>query len=396
MFSGLEKLAEDPILGLSEAFRADPRDDKIDLGVGVFKSDDGTTPIMRAVRAGEKAFLEAQSTKAYTPPRGVPGFAEGLERILFGSDHTVVKSGRLSTVQAPGGCGALRLAGELIQRRGQGRVYVGEPTWANHIPLLSAAGLTVDLIPYYDRMASTLTFERFAESLQTLGAEDVLLLHGACHNPTGADLDAAQWSAIGDIALDRGFLVFVDTAYHGIGHGLDRDADGIRSLAERLPEMLISYSCSKNFGLYRERVGALMAIGETAQAAEAIQSHLVSIARGMYSMPPAHGASIVKEILSTPALEQDWRAELGQMCETLREKRKLLVARAEEYQLGDILQFIEGQNGMFSLLPVTPDQVRRLRSEFGIYMTLNGRINVCGLTAGNVDRFCQALRAVSA
>ncbi|MBB5518497.1 amino acid aminotransferase [Amphiplicatus metriothermophilus] len=395
MFADVKPLPPDPILGLSKLFVDDPRERKIDLGVGVFRAADNTTPVLKAVKIAEQRLLERQATKAYAPPAGVPGFVEGAARLVFGEDSPVLRDGRSAGVQTPGGCGALRVGAEILRRLEAGTVYVGAPTWPNHAPLLTEAGLKLEMIPYYDAQARAIEFDGFIAAVEKLGPGDVLLVHGACHNPTGADLDRAQIDAIIETADRRGFLPFVDLAYHGFAAGLDDDAYIVREMARRLPELLVSYSCSKNFGLYRERTGALLIVGETGERAGAIQSHALNVARGMYSMPPAHGGSIVAEILQSPELEAKWRDELAHMRDTVKANRRLLARTAAEMQLGDALAYIEGQNGMFSLLPLSEKQVLAMREKHGVYMTGNARINLCGVNAGNVAHLCEAYRDVT-
>ncbi len=394
MFETLDALPPDPILGLSIAYRKDTHTDKIDMGVGVYKDHTGKTPIMKAILEAERIFLAQEGTKSYTPPAGFPGFIDGIIKELFGAGHMATAAGRVNGVQAPGGCGALRLAGELLVRRGSKKLWVGTPTWANHMPLLSAAGLTVETTPYYDKNETTLLFDAFAAHLRTLGPEDIVLFHGACHNPTGSDFSPAQWIEIAEIVVERGFLPFVDTAYHGFAKGLEEDAVAVRLLAETVPEMLISYSCSKNFGLYRERTGGLLVMGKTADNAIAVKSHMENIARAMYSMPPAHGGALVTTILQSQELASMWREELNAMREDVIGKRQLLVRAARNNGLDNSLSYIANQNGMFSLLPITPDQVGVLREEHSIYMTNGGRINMCGISETNVDKFCKAYRSV--
>ncbi|MEL6111798.1 MAG: aromatic amino acid transaminase [Pseudomonadota bacterium] len=393
MFNNLDTLPEDPLLGLTQAYRNDPCEEKIDLGVGVFKTPDGTTPIMRAVKEAERRLTAAQQTKVYAPPVSVPGYIDHLSALVFGDAPASDASCRIG-VQAPGGCGALRLGAELLARRGAQRVLVGAPTWANHIPLMEAAGLRVEQEPFYNKASGTQETGDFLTAVEQLGPEDCLLLHGACHNPTGADLSSDDANAILDLAQRRGFLVFIDVAYHGFAQDLEADRAIVRQFAAGLPELMISYSCSKNFGLYRERTGAIFVQGQSERVAMAAQSHLINIARGSYSMPPAHGASIVAEILQADDLRKDWRDELSTMAQTVREKRVMLVAAARETALGEALDFVAQQNGMFSLIPVSKEQVSVLRKDFGIYMADSGRINLCGLTEANVGQFVHALATV--
>ena len=394
MFEKFEPFPPDPLLGLTLAFRNDPRPSKIDLGVGVFRNANNETPVMKAVKSAERAVVEAESSKAYISPEGAPGFNEGLQSLLFGADHPALKDKRVQSVQTPGGCGALRIGGELLVKTSARGVTIGAPTWPNHLPLLEAAGLTVSMADFYVQDRGEIAFDRFMDAVQQLGVGDVLLLHGGCHNPTGADLSHGQVSAIIDAAQRLGFLPFVDMAYHGFAESLDADALIVREMAAKLPEILVSYSCSKNFGLYRERTGALIVVSQKPESALAVQSHIAKLARGSYSMPPSHGGFIVSKILNTPELDAEWRSELEQMAREVRANRTRLVETATGMGLGGRFDYVAQQNGMFSLLPVNAEQVGALRERHGIYMAASGRVNMCGLNAGNTETFCAALKDV--
>lgn len=391
MFEKTELLPPDPILGLSKMFREDTCANKIDLGVGIYRTPEGQTPVMAAVREAQNIVINNEITKAYSPPEGVPGFSENILELLLGEDSIALGQGCCTAIQTPGGCGALRIAGELLARSEIDGLSVGSPTWANHIPLLSAAGISIHAIPYYDVAKSVIDFDAFVAAIRKLGPKDVLLLHGCCHNPTGADLNELQINLLIEIALERGFLPFIDIAYHGLAKGLDQDAWMARQMIERLPEVLVSYSCSKNFGLYRERTGALIFKGNTAERARALRSQAISIARGLYSMPPAHGGAIVNEILSSGELTGLWQKELETMRTTIGDVRKQLVSFAHMTNLGNRLDFIGDQYGMFSLLPISDEMVEKLRTEQSIYMVSGGRINVCGVNEGNIRRLIDIL-----
>lgn len=391
MFEKTELLPPDPILGLSKLFREDPRENKIDLGVGVYRTPDGKTPVMAAVQEAQKIVVNNEVTKAYTPVDGAPGFTDNILKLVLGEESAAYRDGSCSAVQTPGGCGALRLAGELLARGEINSLTVGVPTWANHIPLLSAAGINIGTVPYYDTVKSQIDFEGFATGVRGLGPKDVLLLHGCCHNPTGADLNHDQIDQVIEIALVRGFLVFIDTAYHGFAKGLEEDAWIVRRMVERLPEVLVSYSCSKNFGLYRERTGALIYKGKTVERTKALHSQAINIARGIYSMPPAHGGVIVNEILSSAELTAVWKQELDEMRGVVNGNRKNLVAEARLTSLGDRLDFIGDQYGMFSLLPISNEVVEKLRVEEAVYAVGGGRINVCGVNEGNAKHLISVL-----
>ncbi len=395
MFADLKLLPSDSILGLTAAFRADTRENKIDLGVGVFRTPDNVTPVMQAVQRAQTEIVKSEGSKSYLPPEGAPGFDEAVVKLLFGENHPSLRDERALAVQTPGGCGALRVGSELLKRAGARSVHVGAPTWANHKPLLEAAGLEVKLLPFYNQKTCSIDFADFMSGVSALTKDDVLLLHGCCHNPTGADLSPAQIDTVLDAAEQNGFAVFIDSAYHGFANGLEEDAYLPREAARRLPSALITYSCSKNFGLYRERTGALIVVGENANHAIALRSHLISLARGMYSMPPAHGGLIVSKILHNAELYALWKNELDDMRNAINGNRELLAKTAHEMQLGDQFDYIVGQRGMFSLLPVTLEQTEAFKEAHGIYMTGNGRINICGINAGNVETLCAAYKSVT-
>jgi aspartate aminotransferase len=393
MLDAVRPLPPDPILGLIGAYQRDPNPDKVDLGAGVYRNADGDTPVFASVRAAEQALLAEQRTKAYVAPPGDPAFIAGVTRELFGADHEVLTDARVGAVQSPGGCGALRLGAELVQRLRPGAAtWVSTPTWPNHEPLLGDAGLKIHAYPYYDHDAHGIDVDAMLGTLASVDHDDVVVLHGCCHNPCGADLQPEHWDAIADIAADRGFVPFIDIAYHGLGEGLDRDAYGVRTLAARLPELFVAYSCSKNFGLYRERAGLICAVTPTAEAATAARSQLNSIARGIYSMPPAHGASIVGRILTDDDLTASWRDELTDMRERLLGMRRRFAERTAER--GMDFEFIAEERGLFSFLGLTPEQVQRLRDDFSVYLVGSSRINVAGITEGNVDYLADAVAAV--
>ena len=395
MFETLPLLPNDPILGLSIAYANDTNKNKVDLGVGVYKNDAGQTPIMKAVAEAEKLRIARDITKSYTPPAGVPGANEVSTRLVFGMDHPVVAAGRVRTVQAPGGCGALRLAAELIQRAKPGaNLWVSTPTWANHIPLLSSAGLKLREYPYYDYAHHTINFAAMLSTLKEVPRGDLVLLHACCHNPSGADLTREQWDQVGDVLVERGIIPFVDMAYQGFGEGLEEDAYGLRMLANRVPEMVVANSFSKNFGLYRERAASLsMVFADTAQA-DAGFSQLLNVARGIYSMPPAHGSTIVDIILHSDELTALWQGELTQMRQRIAGLRAQLVESLNALQHARDFSFIARERGMFSFLGLSVEQVRKLKSDYSIYMTDTSRISVAGLTIEKMDYVAKAIVAV--
>ena len=395
MFESLKPAAVDPILGLMAAFREDPRDNKIDLGVGVYQDDRGRTPVMDAVKRAESKLMELEQTKSY---QGIAGDAEYNSRMLalmFGDDHSILSSGRIKTLQAPGGSGALRVGAEVVKRaRPEAKLWVGVPTWPNHIPLLGSAGFDIEEYPYYDMESRQINSDLMMETLRKVPAGDVVLLHGCCHNPTGADLTNAQWDEITEIALERGFIPFIDTAYQGLGDGLEEDAYGMRTMAAKLPEMLIASSCSKNFGLYRERTGSITFITQTSEQATIVAAQAMSVARQIYSMPPAHGALLVSLILGDDELCSDWKAELEEVRLRIKSMRTLLADSIQDNAQGMDFSHIKRQNGMFSFLGVKPEHLVRLREEFGIYIVSSTRINLAGINSSNINYLSESIREV--
>jgi len=386
MFENLETLPPDPILGLSVAFREDPSPEKVDLSVGVYKNRSGVTPVMAAVQEAERALIEAQLTKVYLPPAGAPGFREGIHSLVMGDAAASLRS-RTAVVQTPGGCGALRLGAELIHRASPAAVILlSDPTWPNHGPLLSGGGLRLARHAYFDAASRSLTLQPMLDALESAAAGTVVLLQASCHNPTGLDPDHDQWRAILDVIAARRLVPFFDIAYQGLGDDLDADAWAIREAAVRLPEMLVAVSCSKSFGLYRERTGALLVLGEDAGRAKAVETQANKAARSMYSMPPGHGGLIVERILSDATLGASWREELELMAARLKGLRSRFAAAVEAARPGFDASWITRQRGMFSLLGIPSDAVRQLREEDHLYMGLDSRINVAGLSEDNVGR----------
>jgi aspartate aminotransferase len=395
MLERLDRLPPDPILGLMAAFRADTDPHKVDLGVGVYRDDRGDTPVLKAVREAEQSVLARQNTKSYVAAAGNPGFNQAMERLVFGVDHPALTGGRVRTIQAPGGCGALRLGAELIRAASPDSVvHVSAPTWANHIPLLSGCGLKLERYPYFDPGTGGVNFDAMRAALERLPARAVVLLHASCHNPTGADLNEAQWRELLGVFKARNLLPFIDMAYQGLGTGVLEDAFGIRLFCSELPEVAVAVSCSKNFGLYRERTGSLHVVSDTKTAAEAVLTQLVRIARSIYSMPPDHGAAIVLEILESSALRQSWEDEVAAMRKRIQGLRHEAVQQLRKFCPQRDFGFIESQRGMFSYLGVTVDQVRELQTRHHVYMTDDSRINVAGLRRENLEYFAQAVAKV--
>jgi aspartate aminotransferase len=392
----LDRLSPDAILGLMASFRADPFSQKVDLGVGVYRDERGATPVLEAVKRAERLVLESETTKSYVAAPGREEYNHAVEALVLGNAHPARRSGRVRTVQAPGGCGALRVGAELIRAAAPAAtVHVSEPTWANHIPLLGSSGLKLERYPYYAPSAHQLRFEAMLERLEGARAGDVVLVHASCHNPCGADLSFAQWRALTELLSRRRLVPFLDLAYQGFGVDLESDAAGVRWVSEQVPEALIAVSSSKNMGLYRERLGALIVVAEDTARAEAAYSHVLQIARSIYSMPPDHGAAIAARIFADPALRLTWLGELAQMQQRLAGMRTLLASELRAATGDATFDFIAAQRGMFSMLGVSPEAVRVLRERHHIYMMLDSRINVAGITPGNVAYVARAIAAES-
>lgn len=394
MFADIELLPPDPILGVTAAFRRDTSPLKVDLGVGVYRDDDGNTPVPAAVREAERAMLAEQATKTYVGPAGNLEFNERIARLAFGPLAESMRE-RIATIQTVGGCGALRLGAELVRAANpQAAIHVSGPTWANHEPLIGTVGLPLRRYPYYDPATRDVAFERMLDHLAGLPAGEVVLLHACCHNPTGADLDPGQWSAIAETCERRGLLPFVDFAYQGFGDSLDADALGLRIVAQRVPELLLAFSCSKNFGLYRERAGALVAIAGTAATAAAIATHQARAARRMYSMPPDHGAAIVARVLRDPVLRSGWEQEVAAMTARMKSLRAMLVERLAARRPDLDFSWLVRQRGMFSLLGLDTAAVRALSERHHVYTPPDGRMNIAGISDSNVDYIAESISAL--
>lgn len=382
-FSSLPPQPADPLLKLIGDFAADPRSGKIDLGVGVYRSADGATPVLAAVKEAEKRLLASQTSKSYLGPEGNVGFNRALKALVFGADSDAV------CVQTPGGTGALRLAMDVIARtNADTRVWVGEPTWPNHHALLTATGLKVARYRHFDQATQTLHFDEALAALKQAEPGDVVLLHGCCHNPTGADFSLTQWAAFADVIAARKLLPLIDLAYQGFGDSFALDLEGPRTVIARCGEALLAYSCDKNFALYRERVGALFAFCDKAAIRDSVLSNIVSAARSNWSMPPDHGAAIVATILDDEGLTRAWRSELKAMHDRIAAMRQALAAAHPDFAP------IGAQRGLFSMLPVAPEGVDWLKEKFAVFMPRSGRINVAGLTDENLPRFAEAWRAL--
>src|SRR5271156_1830755 len=394
LFETLDRLSPDAILGLMAQFRADPFPQKVDLGVGVYRDLSGNTPMLESVRRAEQIVLKAQTTKSYVAAAGREEFNRAVEELVLGSAHPARRERRARTAQTPGGCGALRVGAELIRAAAPSTaVYVSDPTWGNHMPLLGSSGLKLERYPYYDAPSHELRFEAMLDRLDRAAPGDIVLVHACCHNPTGADLSMNQWSALIELLGRRRLTPFLDLAYQGFGADLTEDTAGVRRVTETLPEALVAVSFSKNLGLYRERVGALITVSQNESRADAVQSHVLQIARSIYSMPPDHGAAIAACVFADPALKQSWIAELAAMRGRIHEMRSLLAARLRAVTKDGAFDFIEGQQGMFSLLGVSSEVVDALRTRHHIYMLSDSRMNVAGIMPHNVAYVAESIAA---
>ena len=397
MFETITPGESDKILALMGVFRADPRPEKVDLVVGVYKDAEGRVPVMRAVKAAEARLQAEEDSKTYVGIAGDAAFCGHVGRFLLGDDAPQLQD-RVATLQTVGGSAALRVGCDLLAslREGQ-RIWVGTPTWANHVPVAQAAGLEVREHPYFRAEDRGLDFDGMVATLEAEAEPgDAIILHGCCHNPTGVDMSLAQWRALTDLVLAKGLIPFVDCAYQGLGDGLEADVEGLRHMAGQVPEMLIASSYSKNFALYRERTGALTIQAATPDALAAAFAATEAVIRPNYSMPPSHGARVVTTILGDDGLRSDWRAELDEMRARIAEMRRALRAKLEERQVSADLSFLTQQVGMFSYTGFTPADVDRLRDGYGIYIAGDGRINVAGLSPGTLDHvadgFAECLR----
>jgi aspartate/tyrosine/aromatic aminotransferase len=391
MFDKIESLPPDPILGVNAAFRRDESPDKIDLGIGVYRDQAGNTPVPAAVHEAEQAMIAAQTTKTYVGPLGNPEFNERITELALGPLSRTLKP-RIAAIQTVGGCGALRVGAELLRVAAPETViHVSTPTWANHEPLVGSSGLALERYPYYDPTTRGVEFDRMHAHLSRLPAGAVVLLHACCHNPTGADLTTDQWRSVAELVEKRGLVPFVDLAYQGLGTDLEIDVAGARMIAERVPEMLLAISCSKNFGLYRERVGALVVIARDSARASALATHQARTARRMYSMPPDHGAAIVARVLGEPRLRAAWAKELHDMTTRLLSLRELLASSLAASRPDRDFSWLSRHRGMFSLLPLPESALLRLRERHHVYALTDGRVNVAGISVDNVERVADAI-----
>ncbi|SFH08159.1 aromatic amino acid aminotransferase apoenzyme [Palleronia marisminoris] len=388
MLGNLKDQPADKILMLMASYREDPRDDKIDLGVGVYKDPDGNTPIMSAVKKAEERLLKSETTKSYTALSGDPAYAQAMRELVFGETGA---ADRVAAIATPGGTGAFRQGVDLIRMANPGAtIWVSAPTWPNHLSILKTTGTPFVEYRYFDATTGGVDFDGMVADLNSAKEGDVVLLHGCCHNPTGANLTADQWHRVAEILLERKLVPMVDLAYQGFGDGLDDDAQGTRILAETQPELLVGASCSKNFGIYRERAGILFAIGDASDT-KTVQGNLNHLNRQNYSFPPDHGPRIVTTILNDPQLRAEWQAELEEMRSGMLALRKHLADELRQRLNDDRFDFIARHRGMFSRLGVDADKVEAMRRDHGIYMVGDSRLNIAGLNARTVPILAEAI-----
>ncbi|MCL1037939.1 aspartate/tyrosine/aromatic aminotransferase [Shewanella submarina] len=395
MFETLKGLPADPILGLLTQYREDQNPNKVDLGVGVYKDEVGHTPILNCVKRAEALRLESEDTKVYIGPTGSAQFNTLMSELAFGKDHPALLAGRIRTVSTPGGTGALRVAADFIQRCKPGAtIWVSDPTWANHTGLFETAGLTVKTYPYYDYDSKSIKFDEMLACLKQVDEQDVVLLHACCHNPSGADLNQSQWDQVIDVIASRGCMPLIDMAYQGFGDGVDQDAYGVRAMAAKVDNMLLCASCSKNFGLYRERIGSCSLIARDAAQADISLSVMLYAIRCIYSMPPAHGAAVVETILGSDELKAQWLEELKVMRDRINGNRAVLVEKLHALGVNRNFGFIADEKGMFSFLGISAEQVSRLKQDYSIYMVDSSRISIAGISSTNVDYLAKSIAEV--
>lgn len=391
MFEKLEMAPADPILGLTEAFNNDPNPAKVNLGVGVYKDETGTTPVMDSVREAEKMLLETEKTKSYLPIPGAPAYGQVVRQFLFGAADAYPAA----TAHTPGGTGALRVAGQFLKKfNPDATVWVSDPTWPNHNGIFGDAGFEVKKYTYYNAEDRSLNFEGMLASMQTMAAGDIILLHACCHNPSGIDPTVEQWEQIAQVINEKKLLPLVDFAYQGLGRGLEEDAEGLRIVAAAVEEVVICSSFSKNFGLYKERVGAITLKAASSETIDKAFSNLKTVIRRLYSNPPAHGGAIVTTIMNDVALRNLWEGEVAQIRQRIAEMRQLFVSGLKAKGVERDFSFLTSQYGMFSFSGLNPDQVKALREKNSIYIVGSGRINVAGMTKDNMESLCSAVADV--
>ena len=396
IFAAVELAPRDPILGLNEAFNADPRDTKVNLGVGVYFDDNGKLPLLGAVRIAEEARLKAAPPRGYQPIEGAPAYNQAVQNLLFGKDSALLANGQVITAQALGGTGALKIGADYLKRLNPGaKVYISNPSWENHRALFESAGFEVENYAYYDATTRGVNFTAMKASLNSLAAGSIIVLHACCHNPTGADLSQAQWDEVVEICKDKGLVPFLDMAYQGFADGIDADAVAVRALSNSGLQFFIASSFSKSFSLYGERVGALSIITASKEESARVMSQVKRVIRTNYSNPPIHGGALVAGVLASPELRQMWETELAGMRERIRSMRTSLVDAIKAQGVAQDFSFIVQQRGMFSYTGLTAAQVERMKEEFGIYAVSTGRICLAALNSNNVDYIANAIVTVT-
>lgn len=395
IFDVVEMAPDDPILGLNEAFKTDPRKEKVNLSIGVYCTEEGKVPLLKVVEQTEKKLAESGEPHTYLPISGIPAFTSGVQKLIFGATSEVVKSKRAATVQSLGGTGALKVGADFLSTvLTNPEAVVSAPTWQNHVAIFESAGFKVGSYPYYDKKTGGIDFPAMLDCLNGLKKDTVVILHACCHNPTGVDLTQEQWAQVINVCKAKELIPFLDIAYQGFGEGLDEDAGAIRQFAASGIPFFVSNSFSKSFSLYGERIGALTVVCHDEEEAKRVNSKLKSVIRANYSNPPAHGAKIVSAVLNDPELLQQWHADLKGMRERIKEMRHLLAEALKKEKAKVDFSFIEDQNGMFSFSRLTPEQVQRLKDEFGVYAVKSGRICVASLNKANVDYTAKAIKEV--
>lgn len=395
MFENVQTAPPDPILGLTETFKADINPDKINLSVGVYQDASGKTPVLATVKEAEKRILEQENSKGYLPMTGEPAYCAQVQELLFGEGHEIITSKRAATAQCPGGTGALRVVGDYLHTVHPGaKIWLSNPTWANHNTIFAAAGLTCEEYDYRDPATNGLDFDAMCASIKKIPKGDVILLHGCCHNPTGIDPTVEQWSQIGNLLAEQGVMPLVDFAYQGLADGVEEDRTGLLELTKKVKQMLICSSFSKNFGLYRERIGALTVVAENGEQAATVMSQVKLRIRYNYSNPPSHGGQIVATVLGDKELKAQWLKEVAEIRNRINEMRHLFVKTLKEKGVKQDFSSIIEQRGMFSFSGLTKEQVYQLREQYSIYIVGSGRINVAGMTPDNMDRLCEAIKSV--
>ena len=392
MWKDIEAAPADAILGLTEAFKKDTNQKKVNLGVGVYKDDDGATPILDCIKKAERLLVDQQSTKGYLPIPGDAEYGLGVQKLLFGEDNDVIQSKRASTIHSPGGTGGLRVGADLIKKfKSEAKIWVSTPTWANHKGIFTAAGFSIEDYPYYDQNTKNVDFEAMYEALKNVPSGDVVLLHVCCHNPTGVDLSSEQWDAVVDLASSCGWLPFLDFAYQGFGDSMESDRLPVEKFAKAGIDFLVASSFSKNFALYNERTGALTIVSPNAEESSIAMSHVKKIIRVNYSNPPAHGGLAARTVLTDNDLYKEWINEVAVMRDRIKDMRVAFVEGLKKRGVTQDFSYIVDQRGMFSFSGLNDDIVNWLRKDKSIYIVKGGRINVAGLTTNNIDYVCDAI-----